>query len=630
MENRWSDLSAVAAAMRYPESAHLHARQALLDAGIVPNGTATQQLQFNNALLGMSGLGVDWPHNPRIRTQPYEATDDELWDIDTAIVTSDFRQGARRAIGYGTSGRFIPPEATYTNIAGRKAILVGYGGAGIATAYALGRYGVKDITVIEKNGAEGIGGIWHPGNTGIAGGLRNNPSPIVVEDGANKITLRPAEHLPLAISNEYNSAEAITRFLNEIYLATNPRPKIIQGTVGRIVPKSYDHSVFYVDADGRERLVKAPVVVYAGGVADPLPLNGKMQTSTPDSEGGLRWQPQIRPEIAPGNWVINGAAGNTCIATIRQLQAYRAAGLDVNYRLLTHHSEKAMRNPYDAIDGPVPLARTLGNLGGIELDLQRSYEAYFHALDAGEIVTDVYRWDLDRLNSEVIVHSKTQGILRLPCDPNHLCNFLGSGHRRETLEAMGMTVDAGRVRYVWTGEVQNDSGRAGRNGLHLGLLANGPVLRSDANLNAPVLGGILRRAELIAFAAAQRMREVVDLENGVLRIEPENTRTSIPVHGILKRAGVGLETPQKGGQDCHPQERTQTNGGGLTAEDIEKLNATRAVLPPHGEPQEDTTEKTPRKERLGGLFRHLLSREPDSPQTTVPDSQVSKRDNTER
>ncbi|MGH7204418.1 MAG: hypothetical protein ACREHC_08295, partial [Candidatus Levyibacteriota bacterium] len=347
--------------------------------------------------------------------------------------------------------------------------------------------------------------------------------------------------LPAAVGDSHNldvnSGRYITQFASNIYHATDPHPHVIQGRVEEIRPGDLNHEIIYVDADGRERSLRAPLVVFGGGQGDPRSLDGKMQTSTPDSEGGLLWYKPITSEIAKAhpNWFINGA-GNTGLATVRDLQRLRAQGIDVNYHLATHHSREAMMHPYDAIDGMSSYARTLDNLVGAELDMDMTRETLKRAFEEGRVITGVTGWDLLRPTREVVVHSKTPGIgtLRVPYD--QLCNYIGSQHNPDTLARMGMLVGpSGEVLTGWTGAVVANPDADGFERYHRGLFAVGGPIQSKSYRNAPGIGGLMWQLERSAFAASQWAGEVVDRQRGI-EVARESRRTTIPVSGIPKSA----------------------------------------------------------------------------------------------
>lgn len=121
--------------------------------------------------LGLGGLSVTMPH----KDAAFEAVDDRTpVAMALAAVNCVFRDG-RRLVGDNTDGPGFVDSLRLDHgveIAGRRCVLLGAGGAGRSLAWALGEAGADDVAVVNRSlapaqrAAELAGAVGRVGDTG--------------------------------------------------------------------------------------------------------------------------------------------------------------------------------------------------------------------------------------------------------------------------------------------------------------------------------------------------------------------------------------------------------------------------------------------------------------------------------
>jgi len=367
--------------------------------------------------------------------------------------------------------------------------VIGAGAAGTLTARALREIGFDNVDLIDKRGK--AGGIWQQAN--VADGSKNNPFPISFDD----VKTSAARDVPVE-----RSGQGITDYIEEVartksaYLYRPVDPlHVTKGIVRSIEPGDLEHRI-EVDIDGKTEQRTYPIVIYAPGLGTPLPVKGTRMTSEATrKEAGIRWQQQLSDEKLrqlEGQRLVFVGLGNSTAEMVHQLQGYkRRTGREVDYRILTHFTAEMLQRPNDVYGDKGAVYRSIAKpeLTKLAGDLQHIKEMFRTAHLTGKIVPDVHEWQVE--NGRMVVTTR-EGVTT-HIDYDQLYTLIGYGHDQKTLQNVGITA---RDRYRGTaavdydGEVQKQPGEVGRERIHPGYFAIGPIVRHKYNPNAIVIPGI--------------------------------------------------------------------------------------------------------------------------------------------
>jgi hypothetical protein len=428
----------------------------------------------------------------RIDSTPPEYTGSV--DENRRLVQLDLRDGSELQRDFRRNGasRVFRTDQLGSGYAERVGVsdvpvaIVGAGGAGIVSARFLSNLGFRNITMFDKRGR--FTGIW--GQDNVRNGSKNNPFDIIYDT----TTARSAAEV-----DPERSGRDIESFLERLVgsdLSGIPRldgPK--KARVTSIEPGDLNHTIRYKDGD-EEATQAFPIVIYAPGVGEPLPPShpGHMETPMKSNEVGQRWQRQLNPEELSelaGKRVILVGLGNSTAEMLLQFHKHeQQTGQQIDYRILTHQPPVLVHNPKRTENGQrVYRNIALPELSHLAGDLDHIDLVYKKALERGKIISDVAEWSHEGNVMTVTTHDglKTD----IPFDKQY--TLIGYGQRPSTNDAMGLTtIDdyTGLILHDWDGEVQADTDKMGRDRLHPGYFAIGPILRSSKNPNALVLPGM--------------------------------------------------------------------------------------------------------------------------------------------
>ncbi len=372
--------------------------------------------------------------------------------------------------------------------------VVGAGAAGILAARAFVEIGFQNVAVYDKRGMPG--GIWNQDNVG--GGSKNNPVPMEY-DGSRVSSARE-------FADPQGTGRDVRNYIRSIADGTSSRADrpyragqiaVQQANVTGIEPGDLDHAVHF-GSGSNETVRHYPIVLFAPGNGRPLPLShdGHMVTSATRSEAGVRWQQQLSPEqlfkLKDKKVTIVGL-GNSAAEMMYQ---FDQAGID--YTVLTHYSPSQVQRPdLRYVNYPDPLFRgksvfrdiSLPELTSFACDLPHLNRVYFRALSEGRIIPGIGEWQVER--GRVVAMARDGSIHEVPTDVMY--TLTGYGQDPATLERMGIICTneyAGTGAFDFDGEVQENQGVTGRDRVHAGYFALGPILKDRENINAVVIPGI--------------------------------------------------------------------------------------------------------------------------------------------
>jgi hypothetical protein len=423
-----------------------------------------------------------------------------------------FLEPDRRPLPFFSLQGFRLPEPLLWQIGETPIVIVGAGAAGVLAARMCVDAGFQRVRVLDTTGM--YGGIWQLHS--VRNGSRNNP----VAFGYERFRVEAAP----------GRGEEITQFLEDLVtpppsLATSfPRlPVVERARVERVEPGDLLHRVFCT-IDDREEIITTPLLVCATGQGRPLSASrpGVMTTNAGPDQQGHRFQRHLTPEHARalvGKTVVLVGLGNSTAEMLIQLQRYRDAGLDIRYKVLTHYPAQAIWHP----DSPIhqesweyrvfrdvsgqQFTRLAGDLADVRTAFERARQSGNR--DAEEILPDVMHWDWQ--GEDQLVVMQRRGEQHIPCD--ELYTLIGTGHSRETLEAMGMVVEEafGGVAHDYDGEIQCAPLTRERPRLYPGYFGLGSVLKSTQNPDAQVIPDMLTRLPDLFFTLFMRAIEYSQL-----------------------------------------------------------------------------------------------------------------------
>jgi Pyridine nucleotide-disulphide oxidoreductase len=442
----------------------------------------------------------------------YTGTPQENALIDQAVATSNDHSGYRDRILHGATRFFSLEGFRVPSWAGTQTriVILGSGAAGILAARTLLNAGYRNILILSETNA--YGGIWREANVQFS---RNNPFPFTYENF--RVEAAPGSGL------------AITAFLDHLvtplaHTQMRPLPDILRGQIVRVVPGDLNHLVMYRDEHGYAQTLAAPIVINALGLGKPLPLSrpGVIETDVAEVLGGFRWQQHLTQEDAEqlrGKRVVFIGLGNSTIEMVVQLQKLNTLGYNISYKVLTHHSQEAVRYPtfpdqqgYQLYRNVVTphLTRLAGDLPYVDAAFRQLRGS--EDTDLEEVIADVSHWTIEQEGGEHSMVLQTRGgRQRGQRFPFHrLYTLIGYGYTPEQISDMGLARTAETVRmqiaHDCDGEFQKQGGFVGRERLYPGYFGLSALLSAP---NAIVIPGMLYRLPDLLVGVTLRTTEAL-------------------------------------------------------------------------------------------------------------------------
>jgi NADPH-dependent glutamate synthase beta subunit-like oxidoreductase len=410
-----------------------------------------------------------------------------------------------RVVGTGAAQFLNVPRNLIKNLnAGNiKIAIIGGGAAGIMMGRALQLLGFSKITIFEKKHNLGI---WAQPN--VAKGSKNNPRTLTFNDVA-------------ALNAAPGAGADVVNFLNRVAAISDNYVTARRELVKSIAQKGNEYKIV-TDKHKHDEHDLFDIVVNCIGLGKPkTPLN----TAYDDKPYGIRWQlPTLTADHVRGRRFVFVGLGNSTAEMLRTLHVFQDAGVDCDYRVVTHMNDEAIHNPDTPVlgndfDGDSQIQRVFRdlsqpNLTAYQGDLEHSRNDYFRALLNGKIISEV-----DGINSTWSIKGKKFGINHSgkEFDFDQLYTLIGYQHSEETFEQMGIRIQTRGVRneaqYDYDGEFiksRVDYGRttdAGKR-LHKGYFGMGAVLETSLNKNAIVIPGMMFRLPLTLFGIIMRAYDI--------------------------------------------------------------------------------------------------------------------------
>ncbi len=430
----------------------------------------------------------------------YTGSPEENREIEDAIHRSrqgqlagaGLEEGLRATTWRGAAGAYVGGGLTVPQAIRRtRVVMIGAGAAGILAARALRNAGLEQILLLEKDGLSGVGGIWS----------RDMPRRIL---HAVPFDLHFEQVL---LQAGPASGQKITNFLERL-VSPPPAfhwpafPPVLPAEVVRVIPGDLCHTVTYLDEDGRERQITAPVVINALGVGEPLApsWDGAMTTDLASHQAGVRWQEVWSEEQARRyhqRTLVFISLSNATLSMLWQIHSWKRRGMQIDYQVLSHYPHASIKEPQARITSRGRVFRLSRDLEQFQLlrmagDMDPFRRAFEEARAHRSIVAQVTHWTREhRGGQEWVVALQEDGTRHsLPCD--HLYTLIGYGPRAATLEAMGLRVThshLGAVAQDYDGEAQKEPGVTGRDRLFPGYFCLG--IRNASNPNVVLLPGLL-------------------------------------------------------------------------------------------------------------------------------------------
>ena len=450
----------------------------------------------------------------------YTGSQRENQEIDRAIAHSTHGSGEhgeesmrattwRGAAGaYSGAGLTVPSELRNIGV-----LIIGGGAAGLLAGRALANAGLQQIVIFEKRGSAGLGGIW--GMEVPKRILHAVPFPLHFEQALLKEGPRPGQE--------------ITTFL-ETLVTPQPAsrwpafPRVLHGEVVQVKPGDLAHTVVYLDEQGRERELVAPLVINALGVGEPLhpSWEGTITTDIAPHHAGARWQEVWSEQDAQRyhrRKLVFVSLSNATLSMLWQIHDWNTRGMQIDYHVISHYPEASLVDPHARVEHKGRLFRLFRDLEGFQLlrmagDMSPFRRAFEEARASQRITPHVMHWNLQHRGSQrfvVAVHD--HGTSYIPCDD--LYTLIGYGPLASTLEAMGLQVYhryLGAAHQDYDGEAQRSPGATGRERIYPGYFCLG--IRNGFNENEVLLPGLLYRLPNLVGGVLMRAAEFAARHRG--------------------------------------------------------------------------------------------------------------------
>lgn len=409
--------------------------------------------------------------------EAYRATAQQNAAIDAAPYRS-LDAPNRQLVFIGAASKLAPTNFTMSApVKATPIIIIGTGPSGYMAAHALYRAGFTKISMIDKSPTNG--GIWQQDNVRLS---RNNPRPVNMID---RLSLNPAP----------GSGEEVLEFVNDSARDTEIFARLT-GTVTKVDTALLNYAVHYVTRESAVvSVLRAPIVINCMGLGKPKPLSdeSRMTCGVTDTEAGPRWQQILDPSKVKGKRLCFIGLGNSTAEMIVQMERFIRAGVDTDYRVLTHYPNDAIQSPEFSVSHKAQTFRvfrdlSIPNLTSFEGDLDEPRAAYFSALRSDKIIPNVKHWHKNN-NRTVGLSTIRRGRYdrEIPIDQTY--PLIGYQIQPETYRSMGIPIQAKEPQYDYDGEFS---------GLH-GYFGLGAVLETSWNKNAVVIpGNAFRLNDLLA------------------------------------------------------------------------------------------------------------------------------------
>ncbi len=367
--------------------------------------------------------------------------------------------------------------------------IIGAGPAGIMLQRGLRRLGFEDVRMFEKREEFGI---WSQKN--VYEGSRNNPRDVLFDSTA-KLDAAPG------------GGHEVRSFLREVKVKEPTKLSI-----KKIEPKDLDHTVIFTDGTKRN----FPIVINAMGLGKPVEVSDPERMIGPEKRTpAKRWQqPNLSATDVKGKRFIFIGLGNSTAEMIRQLHRYEDAGIDVDYRILTHYPRDSVFGPSDTVYSRGTNYRVFRDISKPQLvsyqgDLPEARSDYYRALMSGRIISDVKKWDVDARGKKMAVYSGKSSPTEIQFDDLYL--LAGYRHSPEAFKEMGCTYDHDLrcALHDYDGEIIRKVNIKGGDRVHRGYFGFGAVLDAPHNLNSVVIPGMAFRLPDLLFGIVMRAGEYV-------------------------------------------------------------------------------------------------------------------------
>lgn len=456
--------------------------------------------------------------------KPYTGSSEEHKKIIKAIVKSksldpDFEKDyeERQTAGFGTARVFqkgivkamrgLLNYTTDKKFLSTEILILGAGPAGMLTARTLAEIGFVNIQILDESGK--FNGVWKMNS--LSKGTINNPFNI------NFLGIR----LPASTGQQGSGAKLID-FLEQVVNGKkdingeriknyfwSSMPDLIKAKIKTVKARDFEHEVKYIDENSELKSIKAPIVINALGLGQPMDLSAEdapMKTSTPELSGS-RWQIQIsdkKAESLNDKHLTLIGLGNSTIEMLMQIHECNSRGCNIKYKVLTHYPEASVQNPDQYIDYEGREYRVFrdlkkSNLVDLEGDIAPAREAYMKALEDNNIISDVIEWKRSLEDKVTLVKLRNGNTVEIPTDKQ--LTLTGYKPSKELYQQMNIHLDSDNCPlYDYDGEIQrlkNEQEDYSRT--YKGYSLIGAVRANDHEPNALVIPGIMDSLPKLVF-----------------------------------------------------------------------------------------------------------------------------------
>jgi NAD(P)-binding Rossmann-like domain len=257
------------------------------------------------------------------------------------------------------------------------------------------------------------------------------------------------------------------------------------------------------------------LLVNCCGIGEPAPLsvNGKMTTVTTKTNAGHRWQKNLTLGDVKGKSFCMVGLGNSTMEMLIQLQAFQNQGVELDYSVLTHYPEQAIREPWSTyVDDGANSYRVFRDLGAPDLtsiagDLDPIRTAYMRALNEDRIIGSVTSWH--RAGTSITKYTRSRAVTGIAGATSgsivatHHYTLTGYKWPATQYAQFGIGLVSGHPKFDYDGELHDKSGD-----LAPGYFGMGPVLETPTNRNAVVIPGNVFRMGDMLFGMIVRALEL--------------------------------------------------------------------------------------------------------------------------